>query len=220
MALLTTIADLKAAVADWLNRSGLTGPIDNFLALGDARVRRDQRWDRRIYSVENGGAFVAITGQGQALPAGVQIVRDVWPSTGSFLGALAQTSIAGLRDLANTNGDVAGIPRKFAILPAPDPTVAGARIFFWPAPPAGYAIDLIYVHDVGKLTTPENRLFIYAPDVYLWAALAESAPYLKHDERVPLWEQKYGAALNALNTQADEAAHGASRAHVKLRQAF
>lgn len=220
MALLTTIADLKAAVARWLNRTNLTTDIDDFVALGDARVRRDQRWDRRIYSAENGGAFVAFTAQYQALPVGVQIVRDLWPASGSSLRALEQTSFAGLRDLASTNGDVAGIPRKYAVLPAPDAAAAGARVAFWPQPTVDFTFDLVYVHDVGKLASPENRLFVYAPDVYLWAALAESAPFLKHDERVPLWEQKYGAAIAALNGQADEAAHGASRTHVKLRQSF
>lgn len=216
---ITTLAGLKTAVARWLNRSDLADRISEFIELADARVRREQQWDKRIHSVETGGAL-SIIEQGQALPAGVQVVLDAWPQGGTVLRPLAQTSFAVLQQLAHTNGGATGEPQKYAILPAPDASTSGARIFLWPEPSGDYQIDFLYIHDVGKLASPENRLFLYAPDVYMWAALAESAPFLKHDERTGLWESKYQAALASLNALAGRAQFGASQTHARLRQAF
>lgn len=217
---LTTIGALKTAVANWLNRKDLADRISDFIELADARVRREQRWDRRVHTTEASGSSFSVTSQGQALPAGVQVVLDLWSTSGTFLGPLEQTSLANLRTFANTNADATGVPRKYAVLPAPDASAEGARLFLWPRPSGDYAVDFLYVHDVGKLASPENRLFVYAPDVYMWAALVESAPFLKHDERAQLWESKYVAALASLNGLAGRAQFGASRTHARLRQAF
>ena len=44
-----------------------------------------------------------------------------------------------------------------------------------------------------------NWLTEYAPDVLLYAALLEATPFLKNDERVPMWTGMYDRAAQALN---------------------
>ena len=46
-----------------------------------------------------------------------------------------------------------------------------------------------------------NTLFTDTPDLYLFAALAETEPFLKNDKRVPLWIAKRDAILFDVNKQ-------------------
>jgi hypothetical protein len=214
--------DLTTAVANFLNRANLATYIDTLIDLGNRRIRREQEWDQRIFSMEQSNGQpngpLAITQQGQILPAGVRIIKTLWPTSGSHLEPLSQTSFDELRSRAASNADATGDPLMFAIVPAADPTLAGPRLFLWPAPSGAFSIDFLYVNDPGNISTTNiTALYLYAPDVYLFAALSESAPFLKHDERVPMWEQKYQSALATLNGQPMKQASGATLQRAKLR---
>lgn len=218
---LTSFGDLQTEVANFLNRTGLSSYIDTFIELGSRRIRREQEWDLRIYSEELNGAQpngpLVVSAQGQKLPAGVRVVRTLWPTDGD-LRPLDQTSFDELRTRAAGNDDATGTPRAFALVPASDPSVDGPRLYLWPRPAGDYEVDFLYVHDQGNLSTSNvTKLYTYAPDVYLFAALSESAPFLKHDERVPMWEAKYAAALASLNRQPLKQASGATLQRAKLR---
>ena len=43
------------------------------------------------------------------------------------------------------------------------------------------------------------------PDIYLYGALLQSAPFLKDDARVPIWDGLYQRAIEALNLESDRA---------------
>lgn len=219
---LDSYAGLATEVANFLNRANLATYIPTLIDLGNRRIRREQEWDQRIYSQEPVGGPangpLAITVQGQILPAGVRIIKTLWPTAGSDLRPLEQTSFDELRTRAAVNLDATGTPRMFAIVPSGDPTIAGPRIYLWPAPSGAYSIDFLYVNDPGNIATGNvTALFSYAPDVYLFAALSESAPFLKHDERVQVWESKYLMALASLNGQPVRQASGATLQRAKLR---
>lgn len=214
---LTTYAELQTAVANWLNRDDLASRIPEFIELADAAIRREQRAVRRIYSVNvGGGVGITFSQQGQALPANILLVRAVWPMSGSNLATLKQTSFDKFRDLVHSNRGAAGVPTHFAILPAENPTIAGPRIFFWPVPSGSYQFDVLYVHDVGKLGAIGNPLFDLHPDLYLMGALVESAPFLKHDERVPLWLNRYDRVLASINGTVEEQQQGASNTAARI----
>lgn len=215
-ATLTSLSALQAAVANWLNRGDLTARIPDFIELGDARIRRDQEWDLRVYSLETGNPL-AYSGQGMALPAKVRRVKDLWPTAGTNLKPLDQVTLAELRTRADSNLDAVGTPQLFAIVPPRDPQTTPPRLFLWPQPSAPYSFDFLYINDFGKLVDGATDLFSFAPDIYLWAALAESAPFLKHDERAATWEAKYEAALAALNKEAIANQYGASRKRVSIK---
>lgn len=71
--------------------------------------------------------------------------------------------------------------------------------------------DQAYYYEFSYLELPEpitennqtNWLTDFAPDVLLYATLLEAIPYLKDDERVPMWEAKYQSAMSSLNGQDD-----------------
>ena len=48
-----------------------------------------------------------------------------------------------------------------------------------------------------------NDVYTQAPDLYLYGSLLAAAPYLEHDERVPVWKALYREALDRLNTRRD-----------------
>jgi hypothetical protein len=219
---LASFGDLQSAVANWLNRSDIAVHIDTMIDLGSRRIRREQEWDQRIYSMElsNGvpNGALSVTQQGQILPAKVRIIKTLWPTAGTDMRPLEQTTFDELRTRAAGNFDATGTPRMFALVPTGDPSTAGPRLFLWPQPSGAYTIDFLYVNDPGDITAQNvTALFTYAPDVYIFAALAESAPFLKHDERVPMWERKYLVALASLNSEPMRQAAGATLQRAKLR---
>lgn len=213
-----TFGELQAAVRSWLNRDDLSdAEVNAFIAIAEPRVRREQKADLRVRTIESGTALT-ITTQGMALPLGVMDVKDMWPTTGRDLRPLEQTSLATLRSFANDNADATGTPRYFAIVPSVDPATTGARLFLWPMPSvSGYAVDYLYVNDVGTVNPNGNSILTSSPEVYLYATLVEASPFLKADERTALWEMKYATALNGLNKRVATSQFAASRTRPRLR---
>ncbi|KAJ8136918.1 hypothetical protein OY671_009869, partial [Metschnikowia pulcherrima] len=88
--------------------------------------------------------------------------------------------------------DVAGQPRYF--------TVFGDEIELAPTPDAAYAIEMVYRRNVPPLAANDpNWSSSSAPDLYLYAALLESAPYIKEDGRIQTWGLGLSSASSDLN---------------------
>ena len=68
-----------------------------------------------------------------------------------------------------------------------------------PTPSANLPFECVYYARVKPLdsTNQTNVLTEYAPDMLLYAALLESAPYLKNDDRIQVWQQRYDRCLQA-----------------------
>jgi hypothetical protein len=72
---------------------------------------------------------------------------------------------------------------------------------FGPYPDSGYTIGGSYYYRFAALSSALNALFTAHPDLYLFAALAESEPYFGRDQRIPTWESRYQNIKNALNKE-------------------
>ena len=69
-----------------------------------------------------------------------------------------------------------------------------------PTPDAAYTIEMVYRQNIPPLASiGGNWLLTMAPDVYLYAALLESAPYIKEDARIQTWGLGFTSALADLN---------------------
>jgi hypothetical protein len=75
-----------------------------------------------------------------------------------------------------------------------------------PTPDQAYPFEYSYLElpEPLSLANQTNWLTNYAPDVLLYASLLEAIPFLKDDERIPIWESKYMQGLNSLNAQDDQ----------------
>jgi hypothetical protein len=70
-----------------------------------------------------------------------------------------------------------------------------------PTPDAAYPFEVLY-YELPVLLDDENQtnwLTDYAPQLLLYASLLEATPFLKNDERIPVWQQMYDRAAAMLN---------------------
>lgn len=102
---------------------------------------------------------------------------------------------------------------EYLVLYWPDRTAQGAPKYYSdygfsnfvvaPTPDVAYPFELGYL-ELPEPITPANQtnwLTNFAPDVLLYATLLEAVPFIKDDERIPVWESKYKAGLDSLNLQ-------------------
>lgn len=79
-------------------------------------------------------------------------------------------------------------------------TFQGDNLLFFPAQTNGTVITGQYYKRFADISTGLNALFTRHPDVFLYAALAESGPFIG-DSRTSIWEQKYVSLVSAANEQ-------------------
>lgn len=230
---------LKSAVSDWLYRALDVNAGDQaaqFVALAEARIRRNQEWFVRVYSLVNGGLPLNVTGNPTALPALTE-VRAMWASTGTWKHDIEILSPQTWRDLAASNMDTPGIPTKAIILNDMNLATVGAglgagglasQLYMWPNPTgitdanSPFAVDFEYVADMPALSAsyPASPLLVRHPDLYLYGALGEAASYYQSDERVPAWEARYQLAVKEINIERERMQFAASSKRPRLPKVF
>ena len=95
----------------------------------------------------------------------------------------------------------------------PDPTQKDVPLFYcdydythWliaPTPDDDYAYEVLYYERVQPLDSSNqtNWFTQYAPQALLYGSLLQAMPFLKNDERIPMWQQQYSAIVNTLKTE-------------------
>jgi hypothetical protein len=80
----------------------------------------------------------------------------------------------------------------------------------------------VYFRPLSSLSdaVPTNATLSNSPDIYLFGTLKEAELYLEHDERNPVWAQKYRQAVSDENIARERAELGAAPASVKLPTVF
>ena len=93
----------------------------------------------------------------------------------------------------------------------PDRTATSQPIFYsdydythWliaPTPNADYPFEVLYYELPPLLddVVQTNWLTDYAPQLLLYGTLLEATPFLKNDERIPVWQNMYDRAASMLN---------------------
>jgi hypothetical protein len=93
---------------------------------------------------------------------------------------------------------------------SPDPTATGIPEYYadydytnWlvaPTPAAAYAFEVLYYERVQPLDSSNqtNWFTIYAPQALLYGSLLQAMPFLKNDERIPMWQSQYDAIMGTL----------------------
>ena len=204
---LTTYTELKASIADFLNRDDLTTVIPDFITLAESQINRDVRhWKMEVRS----------SGQQDAADEYIQIPSD-WLETIRLHITTGGTSVVNLisRDaMADKRAraeDISGTPIYY--------THADAQFQLYPTPSAETDFELLYYQKTTALSgsNADNWLLLDSPDVYLYGALLHSAPYLAEDQRVAMWAQMYSAAVARLNEASELAQYSGSGLRLKIR---
>lgn len=188
---LSTYAELKASVADWLNRSDLTSAITDFVSLAESQMERDLRTRQMIVR-----ANATVNTEYSALPDDYLEAKSFKLTGTNPISPLVFQSINAMDDL-QVSYTSSGQPKYFCVI--------GGQIRVLPTPDTSYVSELIYYAKLSKLSTSNttNWLLTMSPDVYLYGSLLQAAPYLQDDARIQVWAGLYQKGIDALNL-ADE----------------
>jgi hypothetical protein len=72
-----------------------------------------------------------------------------------------------------------------------------------PTPAAAYDYEVMYYEEVQPLdvTNQTNWFTQYAPQAMLYGSLLQAMPFLKNDERMPMWRAEYDKIISQLKTE-------------------
>jgi len=191
---LSTYAELKTSIGDWLNRADLTAVIPDFISLAEAQIERTLRTRQMI--VRANASFDAQYG---AVPADFLETKSLKLTSTNPQSPLSFLSIDALDNEA-TKFTGSGRPKFFGIV--------GSQFRLVPTPDANYTTELTYYAKLSKLSNANtnNWLLTSNPDIYLYGALLQAAPYLQDDARIQTWATLYERALNDSQTADDRSA--------------
>ena len=183
---ISTYAELKTAIAGWLDREDLTNIIPDFIALTESRQRRDfkiRRMETRVTA-----STVADT-EYYSLPDNYVAMRNIQLNTDpkTSLEYLTPEIMDRVR-----GGSSTGKPKAYSII--------GNNFQLRPIPDSVYEIEMLYYKYFTPLSDSNttNDMLTYHPDIYLYGALVEAEPYLQNDKRLQTWASLYDRAKKDL----------------------
>lgn len=72
-----------------------------------------------------------------------------------------------------------------------------------PTPDAAYSFEVLYYQRLQPLdsTNQTNWMTEYAPQALLYGSLLQAMPFLKNDDRIPMWQAQYSAIMQTLKAE-------------------
>jgi hypothetical protein len=194
---ISSYSELKTAVANWLNRSDLTAYVPDFIMMGEKRIYRELRIRAMEASLSS-----AISSGVISVPSGYVELKFVY--------------IDGTPVNRLTKKDPGWIYENYPTRSADGKPQFIARevdnFIFGPYPDSSYTVKGVYYKRLDALSDSNttNWFITNAPDLLLFAALAEAEPFLKNDDRTALWEAKYEKIKNQIITEDKNEAYSGS----------
>tara|TARA_Y100001963_G_scaffold57810_1_gene80884 strand:+ start:271 stop:888 length:618 start_codon:yes stop_codon:yes gene_type:complete len=183
---ISNFSELKSSIADWLDRDDLTSVIGDYIALAEAQFNRSIRHRKMVTR-----STASIDSRYSATPADwlqtVQFILDTDPVT--TMEYLTNEALNKKR----SGSSAAGKPLYF--------THVGTEIETYPQADSAYTGELVYYAQIPALSDSNttNWLLTLSPDLYLYGSLVQSAPYLRDDERLPVWLARYTQMVEDMN---------------------
>lgn len=188
---ISTYAELKTAIANYLDKSNLTSRIPEFISMSEAAIGRDVR----IRQMEK-RAIADISTEYVDMPTDFILQRNIQLNTSDQkrLNFLSPEQMDMYYPSQST-----GEPEVYSII--------GTEFQFKPIPDATYEVEIAYFARFAAFSgdSDSNWLLVNQPGIYLYGALVQASPYLRDDERTSLWASMYNAEVDAINKQDKEA---------------
>jgi hypothetical protein len=199
MALDGTYTGLKASAADFLNRSDLAAAIPDFITLAEAQFNRELR----VPQMENLDSGTTSDG--------IIAVPDDWLETRTLRLASPTTGQQILEYVGEEEWDqleadgLTGTTRFY--------TIINGAFQVLPAPSADINYLLRYYAQIPALSAlnATNWLLSKSPDLYLYGALTQSAPYLKDDDRLAVWGAIRAKLISDIQYEGERAKRSTTR---------
>ena len=213
MPLVTDYTTLQTWIGNVLNRddADFTADIPNFIQDAEAALRRDER-ARLLTDLSP----FAISTEETDLPGDYDSLEGIAHEGPTVFGAINTVALDQINQYKI--GGTTGIPCVAAVISSPN----GHKLRWGPAPNATFNLRLQYWAKVPNLSdaSPTNRFLSEHPDIYRYAALVESAPYLKDDARIAMWQTQLDNRLNQLEKNTGRALFSGSLNRPPPRRVF
>lgn len=204
MAGLSNYAELKATIADFLNRADLTAAIPTFITLAEAKFNRDLRTRQ-----QEKRAYATLDSQFIQLPPD-------WAE-----GKNLQINASPVRVLEFVTTDQADRirARRYGDTFADAYTIIGSQLEVVPVVAADTEIEMAYYAKIPALTddAPTNWLLTEWPDLYLYGALIHAAPYLREDDRIVTWKGMADQLTEEIRMSDERARHSGGPLRARVR---
>jgi|TARA_Y100001949_G_scaffold143944_1_gene126685 hypothetical protein len=186
---LSTYAELKTSIANWLNRSDLTSEIaDDFIKLVEAEYNSKFRIRKMLTS----DSSFSIATELVALPTGFLQVRDFYIVQGVVKKPLIYTTPSQMDSTYASS--TSGTPQRYTIL--------GDNFRFAATPDTTYTATINYYKAIDALSDSATTNYILTnhPGIYLYGSLYHAANFLGGIEPSKLqnWSQLYATSMERL----------------------
>ena len=186
MAVITNYSTLQTAVGDYLARGDLSTFIPNFIQNAENKLYRTLNLRNEETSMS-----ISISSGVAAVPSGFKQLKFAYFSA-TPAQLLQWVPLEELyRDYPNRSAT--GTPKVISR--------EGTNFVFGPYSKDG-TLNGVYYKKQDPLRTTDNSWYVTnAPDVLLYGSLLEAAPFIKDDERLPIWRDLYSEAVDTLKAE-------------------
>ena len=201
---ISTYTELKASIANFLNRDDLTATIPDFISLAESSINTNIRHWRMETRAET-----TIDSQFTGVPSDwLSTIRFHLEADGTT--SLDFMSLSTIQAARSARDDATGTPTNYSL--------NSSQFELMPTPDGAYSSILMYYAKVPTLSDSNetNWLLTHYPDIYLYGALLHSAPYLKEDERAQTWAALYTAAVERVNNASSKSTTSGSGLRLKI----
>lgn len=181
---ISTYAELRTAVANWLERDDLIDRIPEFITLGENILNRRLRTREMEASVT---VTPSKTLRYVALPAGYMELVSFTDDLGEPLTPVDAETLEGI-----AYGSSAQRPTYYRV---------SSRIDFDAIADATYNFTFKYRKRLNIATDLTNSVLTNNNDCYLYSALLQSAPFIMDDARIDVWRALLEVAVKDTNNQ-------------------
>jgi hypothetical protein len=177
---LDNYTNLKAEIANYLDRPDLSSEIDMFIDLAEVKHKRTVRIRELVKRAQ---ASTSTGTRYLALPTGFLEMRTM-----RLIAPVERMlRFVNEHEMNRLISSASGVPEYFTV---------HEEIEFERASDSVYTAEMIYYAAVDPLSDDSeaeltNAILTNHPDLYLYGALVEAEPFIDNDERVAMWKTKY-----------------------------
>jgi len=203
---LDTYTNLQTAIANWMDRTDLSGVIPDFITLfettANAELPLRTRFNLTTTTLTTVGGVATVT-----LPEDFLEAKALVNQT-SPVAVLAPYTASALYTQVNFPAQV-GAPAGF--------TYVNTSLELAPVPDGAYALKLYYYQKVTPLSASNssNWLLAHFPNLYLFGSLVAAEAYLGSDPRLQVWNDLYNGLLQKLADSNERGQYGGAPLSVK-----
>jgi len=198
-------AVLRMIDGDDVSTTFSTQTLDLLIALGESRVYDGVPGTSGLRASTMQAPLVGtVASNAVALPSDCLELEIVWFDPDKPLEAVSESDLRA-RSRWNTGGDA----RQYA--------QSGDSIIFAPEQSNGLSVGGRYFQRPTDIKDGLHATFNRYPEVFLFGALAESAPFLGEDDRIPMWEAMFLRWLTGANATERNRVFAGSKLRQKVR---